>query len=97
MNSDKLYGGGISELPRIKYIKPADVTIEIASLVYYQKNQLKHIFELNKEEKINLSPINSGFWEFSGKMPQIHTMALMAENLKSINLKHLLVLVISNQ
>lgn len=70
LNSDKLYGGGISELPRIKYIKPADITIEIASLIYYQKNQLKHIFELNKEEKINLAPINSGFWEFIGKLPQ---------------------------
>jgi hypothetical protein len=71
MNSDRLVGGGTTELPRIKYLKPPDVFIPLAGLTFYDKSSLKNIAEhANDIQEIILEPLQDGFWPFYGKFPQ---------------------------
>ena len=71
MNSGRLLGGGSSELPRIKFIKPPDVFIPLDRLTFYDKNNLKNITEnANDMQEVHLEPLREGFWPFYGKLPQ---------------------------
>lgn len=71
LNSDKLIGGGITELPRIKYERPDEVRVQIDMLTFFPKNKAAEIYKLTETTKeIILDPIENGFWEFNGKLPQ---------------------------
>ena len=70
-NSDSLVGGGKSSLPRVKFLKPPDVIIQLSSLPFYSKNELANICEVKNDVlEINLEPIKDGFWPFHGRFPQ---------------------------
>ena len=71
INSDLLIGGGKTQLPRVKYKCPNDVTIAISNLTFFPKNKIPAILQLTeKQTPIILDPIEDGFWEFNGTFPQ---------------------------
>ncbi len=71
INSDLLIGGGTTQLPRIKYDRPDDVILTIESLNFFPKNKTADLFQLTEKQKqILLDPIENGFWDFTGTVPQ---------------------------
>ena len=70
LNSEKLIGGGVSELPRVKYLKPEDIQIDISTLETFTKADLSTYYQNGAENEINIYPVEKGFWEFKGDLPQ---------------------------
>ena len=70
LNSDKLMGGGITELPRVKYSKPDDILINPGELKLFNKENLADYYDIGEEDSFNIFPKEDGFWEFTGKLPE---------------------------
>jgi len=69
LNSEKLIGGGITELPRIKYEKAKDIIIKLSDLPIIDKDELANVF-LTETEPHYFEPQRNGFWPFNGELPK---------------------------
>lgn len=69
LNSEKLIGGGLTELPRIKYEKAKDIDLKLEELTTLDRGDFSKIFSLEKEPYY-FEPQRNGFWSFEGNLPQ---------------------------
>ncbi len=70
LNSSQLLGGGESELPRVKYVRPDDITVDVRQLKKFNKSELENYFDVGEANPIYIDPLERGFWPFNGRLPQ---------------------------
>jgi hypothetical protein len=71
LNSTETFGGGHVEIPVKRYLNPKEIELQIENLTFYPRQNLPDLLSLTKSEKeYCLEPIDGGFREFKGVLPQ---------------------------
>jgi hypothetical protein len=70
-NSNRLVGGGATEIPYKKYFRPADIRFNVVDLKFYSRDRLKDIASITESDNLYRHElIDGGFNEFNGEFPQ---------------------------